>query len=264
MPEGFVDIHCHFLPGIDDGAADWQVALEMAQMAVADGTKTIIATPHQLGNFSHNQGETIRQLAGEFQQRLDQQEILLEVLPGGDVRIQDDMVHRLASGEVLTLADRDRHVLLELPHELYFPLESLLATLKQQHLTGILSHPERNQGILSQPGVLPGLVEAGCLMQVTAGSLMGSFGGAAKRLAEGMVRQGLVHFIATDAHGTRSRRPLMRRAYQRVAELADQATAQDLCAKNPRLVARGERVPSGCRAVRRQGWRRFFSTKHVA
>ncbi len=264
VQNGFVDIHCHFLPGIDDGSPDWETTIGMAQMAVADGTQVLIVTPHQLGNYPHNLGDDIRARTLELQQVLDQQGIALRVLPGGDVRIEEGMVEGLVSGEVMSLGDLRSHVLLELPHELYFPIEGVLASLKRQGMTGILSHPERNRGLLREPDLLPALVEGGCLMQVTAGSLMGTFGPSSQQLAEWMLSEGLVHFIATDAHGTKSRRPLMRRAFERVAELTDQATAEDLCCHHPALVARGKRLPAGRRALpKRGGWRSFFTAKKV-
>lgn len=265
MTAPFVDIHCHLLPGIDDGAADWETTLCMARMAVADGTETIIVTPHQLGNFAHNHGDDIRARTRELQQVLAQHAIPLEVLAGGDVRIEDRLAEQLIGGAVMSLADRRRHVLLELPHELYFPLEGLLAELAREGMTGILSHPERNQGLLGDRGLLPGLVDAGCLMQITAGSLLGTFGAQSRRLAEWMLAEGLVHFVATDAHGTRSRRPLMRRAYDRVAELTDSQTADDVASHHGACVARGQPVPAGrLRRPRRSGWRRFFAKSKVA
>jgi len=260
MPE-FVDIHCHLLPGVDDGSTDWETTLAMAQMAVEDGTQTIIVTPHQLGNFAHNRGDDIRRRTQELQQVLEQNGIPLQVLPGGDVRIEEGMLDQLASGEVLSLGDWRSHVLLELPHELYFPMEGLLAALERQGMTGILSHPERNRGLLREPNILPHLVQNGCLMQVTAGSLMGTFGSQSQQLAEWMISQGLVHFVATDAHGIKSRRPLMQRAFERVEELAGKVVARKVCIQNPSLVACGKKVPVGRVSVPRQGWRSLFSSK---
>jgi protein-tyrosine phosphatase len=267
MSVSFVDIHCHLLPGIDDGAKSWDDALAMARLAVDDGTTTIIATPHQLGNFGHNRGGEICHLVDELQRRLDDACVPLRVLPGADVRIEPEMVERIPSGEVLTLGDHRCHVLLELPHELYFPVEPVLAELRRRKLVGILSHPERNEGILRQPDVLAPLVDAGCLMQITAGSLCGSFGSICQEFAEWMLQERLVHFVATDAHGTRSRRPLMRRAFERTCELTDEEIAIDLCSRNPGRVADGAAVPGGrpnaarrneaCRnAVRRNAVRR--------
>ncbi len=265
MHEGFVDIHCHLLPAIDDGSTDWETTLAMARMAVEDGIETIVVTPHQLGNFAHNRGDDIRARTTQLQEVLDDHSIPLRVMPGGDVRIEDGMIEKLVSGEVMSLGDLRRHVLLELPHELYFPLEGVLASLQRHGMTGILSHPERNRGLLQEPSLLPRLVDAGCLMQVTAGSLMGTFGPDSQGLAEWMLGERLIHFLATDAHGPKSRRPLMGRAAERVAKLADAQTADDLCKHNPALVAQGQLVPSGRRApVRRKGWRGLFSSKKVA
>jgi protein-tyrosine phosphatase len=257
MTASFVDIHCHLLPGIDDGAKDWDETLAMARLAVDDGTSTVIATPHQLGNYGGNHGDAIRQLVADVQQRLDGAQIPLTVLPGADVRIEPEMVEKLVRGDVLTLGDHRRHVLLELPHELYLPLEPVLEQLSRRKMVGILSHPERNQGILRQPDVLAPLVEAGCLLQITAGSLCGTFGPECQQFCERLLAEGMVHFVATDAHGPRSRRPLLRRAFERVVELLGEPTAIDLCSRNPGCVAAGQPVTPGRREVRRQrrGWR---------
>jgi protein-tyrosine phosphatase len=253
MADSFVDIHCHLLPGIDDGAEHLDETLAMARLAVENGTSTIIATPHQLGNFGQNRGDDIRRRVAELQQRLDAAEIPLRVLPGADVRIEPGMVDAIVRGEVLSLGDHRRHVLLELPHELYLPLEPVLEELSHRRMVGVLSHPERNQGILRKPDVLPALVEAGCLLQITAGSICGTFGPQCRQFCEWLLGEGLVHFVATDAHGVRSRRPLMRRAFERVAELTDEATALDLCSLHPGHVAGGRPVRPGRREKPRRG-----------
>lgn len=251
MTDPFVDIHCHLLPAIDDGSSSLQESLAMARMAVGDGIKTIIATPHQLGTFVENHGDDIRRRVAELQAELDVEDIPLRVLPGGDVRIEDGMIAGLRSGEVMSLGDHRKHVLLELPHELYMPLEPVLAQLAKIGMIGILSHPERNQGILRQPELLKPLVDGGCLMQVTANSLIGAFGPTPQVLAEQMVSDGLVHFMASDAHNLKSRRPKLGRAFNRVAELAGQELAIELCCTNPARVAAGKSVKPGRRKVSR-------------
>jgi protein-tyrosine phosphatase len=256
MAYSFVDIHCHLLPGIDDGARHLDESLAMARLAVEDGTTAIIATPHQLGNFGHNRGDDIRGRVAELQHEFDAAGISLKVLPGADVRIEPGMIEAIVSGEVLSLADHRRHLLLELPHELYLPLEPILDELARRKMVGVLSHPERNQGILRQPGVLSSLVDKGCLLQITAGSICGTFGLQCQQFSEWMIAEELVHFVATDAHGSRSRRPLMRRAFERVVELTDEATAVDLCCTNPASVAAGRPVRAGRREKprRRRSW----------
>jgi len=251
--EPFVDIHCHLLPDIDDGASGWGESLAMARMALADGIETVIATPHQLGAFAHNDGELIRQRAAALSDYLTERDIELRVLPGADVRVEPHLPQLIAEGHVLTLADCGRHVLLELPHELCLPLERLLDDLDAADVAGVLSHPERNQALMRRPERVGVLVERGCLMQITAGSLLGSFGRRSQLISEQLLQHGWVHVVATDAHGSRSRRPLMRQAFERVAQLTDRETALELCCRNPRRIVRGEEVVAVA-PTRRRGW----------
>lgn len=235
----FVDVHCHMLHGIDDGSKSADESLEMARMAVDDGITTVVLTPHQLGSYRHNRGDDIRARVAAFQELLDQHEIGLRVLPGADVRIEPDMLDKLRTGEVLSLGDHGRHVLLELPHEIYFPLEPVLEQLHAAGMVGILSHPERNHGLLREPQYIAPLVARGCLMQITAGSLTGTFGPASQQMSEWMLEQGLVHLIATDAHGARARRPLLKRAFQIASRLAGPDVAFRLCSEFPAAIAQG-------------------------
>ena len=253
----FVDIHCHMLPGLDDGPVNLGVSLAMAEIAVADGIQAVVVTPHQLGTYGRNRGATIRAFAVRFQSELQQRGISLRVLPGADVRIEPDLVSKLEAGEVLTLADRRRHVLLELPHELYVPLQGLLRKLDAAGIVGILSHPERNQGLLREPQLVADLVDAGCLMQVTAGSLVGSFGAQIRDFSAWLIEEGLVHFVATDAHGTTSRRPRISPAFERIADLAGDRYAQELCCVNPSAIAAGRDIAGGRRqrsSLKPCGW----------
>lgn len=234
--ETFVDTHCHLLPGVDDGAGTWEDALSMARAAVADGIVTTIVTPHQLGTNRQLDGPTIRAKTAHLQEYLNQNEVSLRVLPGAEVRVEPDLIDQIREGQVLTLADRGRYVLLELPHEIYLPLDEMLLNLRRAGMIGILAHAERNQGILTHPKVIGPLLEVGCLLQVTASSLIGSFGPDVQKLAERLVEQGQVHFVATDAHGPKVRRPQMRRAFQKAVDLAGYKNACDLFCKNPAAI----------------------------
>jgi protein-tyrosine phosphatase len=207
-----------------------------------------------LGNHAKNLGENIRAAAAQFQQFLDRRRVPLRVLPGADVRVEPDLVRKIRIGEVLTLANRRRHVLLELPHEVYVPLDRLLAELGSANLIGVLSHPERNRRILNRPDVLRPLVDRGCLLQVTAGSLMGTFGPQVMRFSEFLIEQGLVHFISTDAHGTKARPPLLNAAFQRITELVGRQTAVNLCCRHPATVANGGTVSPGCQRSEKSTW----------
>ena len=259
MTPRFTDIHCHLIPGIDDGANSLSDALAMARIAVQEGIRTVIATPHQLGKHRANDARRVRQCVDELSSELRDQKVPLQVLPGGDVRIEDRIPDRIRDGEVLTLGDHGRHVLLELPHELYFRLESLLAELEQAGYIGILSHPERNQGLIARRETIGELVDAGCLMQVTAGSIVGTFGPTCQELAHWMLRHGYVHFVATDAHGPKRRRPLMLNAFEAVTSVVSRPAALELFSLNPALVAGGQDVPAGRRpGAKRSYIRRWF------
>ncbi len=238
-----VDIHCHILPGIDDGAADWEESLAMARLAVDDGFITIIATPHQLGSHRHLAGKTIRDLTAELQSRLRDRRLPLDVLPGGEARIEPDLVQQIATGHVVTLAGHGRHMLVEMPHEFYLPLDELVRDLAAANIVAIVAHPERNLGILRQRDFAKVLVEQGCLLQITAESLLGAFGPAARDLAEWLVQQRLVHFVSSDAHGVDYRLPVLSEAFGRVADLVGREFAIAVFSANPAAVARGEDVP---------------------
>ncbi len=262
--EPFVDIHCHLLPGIDDGAKDIAESLAMARLAVADGISTIVCTPHQCGNYACNRSGAIRRSVDELQQVLDGEEIPLQVLPGADVRIESDIIAELQADNILSLADQRRHVLLELPHELYFPLEGLHGNLKAKGITGILSHPERNQGILDQPNLVKPLVELGVLMQITAGSLVGTFGEKVQKFSEDLLCNGLVHFISTDAHSSKRRRPLLQRAYKRAVRLVGEDMALEVCCRNPMSIVKGQDITDGIRGKASGGFRKWFSRRTAA
>lgn len=241
----FTDIHCHVIPCIDDGAENLTDSILMARRAVAEGTQALIATPHQLGPNRKVTTDAIKNGVSVLQTQLDAENIELAVLPGADVRIDPELPMLLKQGKVLTLADRGKHVLLELPHETYFPLDSLLKALKKQGLVGILSHPERNRAIIKNPDVMWDVIEAGCLLQITAASLTSAFGSSCQEIAELAVDEGLIHFIASDAHDTKHRPFGMRDAYDIICDKAGEELADLVCCENPARVFEGDDVKGG-------------------
>ena len=241
----FIDIHCHILPSIDDGATDLSIALLMAKQAEQDSTTAVIATPHQLGMNSNVTSEKIKTGVISLQNSLATEEIKISVLPGADIRIEPELPKLLKHGDVLTLAERGMHVLLELPHDTYYPLDPLLKSLRKQGLVGILSHPERNRGIIKNPDVMWDVVEAGGLLQITAASLTGAFGSSCQEIAELAVDEGLIHFIASDAHNTKHRPFGMREAYDTICDMAGAKLADLVCCENPARVFEGDDVQGG-------------------
>ena len=241
----FTDIHCHIIPNIDDGSASLTDSFSMAKVAKSDGTNSLIATPHQLGTNRGVTAAAIRNGAAALQEKLRREEIGVTILPGADVRIDPELPKLLKQGKVLTLADRGKHVLLELPHDTYYPIDQLLKALRKQGLVGILSHPERNRGIIKDPDVMWEVIEAGGLLQITAASLTGAFGSSCQEIAELAVDEGLIHFIASDAHDTKHRPFGMRDAYDTICDMAGAKLADLVCCENPARVFEGDDVQGG-------------------
>ncbi len=241
----YFDIHCHVVPNVDDGSASLTESVAMVKMALKDGTTSLIATPHQLGVNSHVSVEMIRTGVSELQTVLSEEEIPVVVRPGADIRIDPELPKLLKQGKVMTLADRGKHVLLELPHDTYYPIDKLLKSLRKQGLVGILSHPERNRGIIRDPDVMWDVIEAGGLLQITAASLTGAFGSSCQEIAELAVDEGLIHFIASDAHDTKHRPFGMRDAYDTICNMAGEKLADLVCCENPARVFEGDDVNGG-------------------
>jgi protein-tyrosine phosphatase len=202
-----IDLHCHILPGIDDGATDVSVSLAMARLAVDQGVEIQACTPHILPGLYANTGPQIRADVERLQARLDEEGVPLRLVVGADAHMTPDMAAKLRSGEIPSLADT-RYVLVEPPHHVAPPnFEGFFFDLLIAGYAPILTHPERLTWIESHYAKIPRLVAAGVWMQVTAGSLTGSFGRRPLYWAERMLNEGLVHLLATDAHSASRRRP---------------------------------------------------------
>src|SRR5262252_1838998 len=202
-----IDLHCHILPGMDDGAGDITVSIEMAKLCVADGVTVVACTPHILPGLYHNSGPQIRDAALVLQQALDRKGIPLQLVTGADVHMVPDFVAGLRAGRLLSLAD-SRYVLVEPPHHVApVRLEQFFFDLVAAGYVPVLTHPERLSWIESQYAAIQRLVRGGVWMQVTAGSLTGSFGRTAQYWANRMLDEGCVHILASDAHDTKRRPP---------------------------------------------------------
>jgi protein-tyrosine phosphatase len=264
-PLEFCDIHCHLLPGIDDGPKDWNATIALARQAAAEGIQTIVATPHQLGRYEGNSRDQIMALTAEAQERIRAVGLPLTILPGADVRVQEDLARLVRENFVLTLADRHAHVLIELPHEQVLPLGKLIYQLQCDGVECVLSHPERNGQLQQNPDLLRPWVQQGCLVQVTAGSITGDFGPAARGLSRRLFLENMVHVVATDAHDPTHRRPLLRDAFIAVSRWVGEPQARKVFVENPQAVIRGETVDTPLPLVSAQWtvsawWKRAFAS----
>jgi protein-tyrosine phosphatase len=203
-----IDLHCHVLPGIDDGPATIERSVELARAAVAAGTRTILATPHVSSRYP-NDAQTIARLVDNLSARLEAEGVELEVLAGAEIAI--DRLADIPPDELVRLTLGDGPWLL-----VESPLSPAAAgvdvavreLLRRGHCV-VLAHPERCPTFRRNPQMLDKLVAAGALTSITASALVGRFGAEVRRFALELAREGMVHNVATDAHDHVHRPPQM-------------------------------------------------------
>lgn len=262
-----IDLHCHILPGIDDGSQDLETSLEMARIAINDGVEAIACTPHVTPGVYNNDADVIRDAISEFRLTLGRQNLKLQLVTGADVHVSPNMVEHLRSGHWPRLAGT-QYFLFEPPHHVMPPhMERIVSSLLDEGMVPILTHPERLSWIESHYTTIVALRKAGALMQLTAGSVTGAFGSRAKYWSERMLSEGQVDLMATDAHDTKGRPPVLSRARDHVAARYGDDFAGDLVRNNPKRILLGESVKKHSpmtSAVGKQGsvpslWRRMSS-----
>lgn len=237
-----IDLHCHMLPGIDDGSPDLKTSLAMAAMAAADGIEHVACTPHITPGLYGNTGPDILRRTDELQLAIEAEGIPLTVWPGADIHVHPQLGARLGSGEAPTLAG-SRYFLLEPPHHVMPPrLDDLVKRLLSAGYVPIITHPERLTWAEAQYAVIARLASLGALIQVTAASIIGGFGRTAKALSDRLLEDGLVDIVATDAHNLTGRPPVLSAARKALIELVGEAEALEMVHNRPARVLRNEPI----------------------
>lgn len=229
-----IDIHSHILPGVDDGPADQDTALAMARMAVKDGITTMIATPHVEGPALAAQD--IHDHVSRFNTLLQENDIRLNVVAGAEVAYHADLAS--LSGYCL---HHGPFVLIELPHS-HIPKGAgeFLYELKIKGYQPIIAHPERNRDVLTDPQLLLDLLDPHISIQLTAESVTGELGPHIQQCAHYLLRRQAVHFLASDAHGLKNRKPLLAKARKIAAKIIGKKAAAKLVEDNPAAVLNGK------------------------
>ena len=229
-----IDLHCHILPGIDDGPVDMQTSIDMARIAAEDGIETIVATPH-IKDTLHSTVK-LGALVSQLNINLKHQNIPVNVLLGADVfallnpsRLKDYTINN------------SRYILIEFPHN-YLPSNSkeILFALAMQGFCPIITHPERNLAIMKKVDLLLDMLHSNVLVQITAGSLTGEFGRDEQACANYLLRKEAVHFIATDAHSTNFRRPVLSGGLKIAGKIIGKERAKKLVWDNPEAVLKDQ------------------------
>ncbi|MDR2977524.1 MAG: tyrosine protein phosphatase [Streptococcaceae bacterium] len=213
-----VDLHCHLLPGLDDGPPGPELTLEMLKKFAAEGVVQINASPHLDPTF-HTSPQAVFEKVNLVNQMCADNQLPIEVLPSQEVHIFGELIEAYQAGYLLTVANRTNYLLLEFDsNDVPLYAENLIYEMRIEGLTPIIVHPERNLDIMRNPEKLIGFVNQGALTQVTASCVTGSFGSKFKENADTLFKMNLVHTIASDAHNVTSRASKMGRAFDVIAE----------------------------------------------
>lgn len=245
-----LDLHCHILPGLDDGAKTLDDSISMAEKAVEEGITHILATPHHMKRDWRNEKKGVIEKVRELQTELDNRQIDLTIFPGQEVSIYGELLKDIEDNKILFTDEAHNYVLIE------FPTTSIPAYTKrlfyELQLTGktpVIVHPERNHQILEHPNQLKDFIDKGALAQLTAASYTGGFGKKIQKLSKQLIEANLVHFIASDAHNTGNRSFHMKEAYDLLAKEygrskrnAFHQTTRDLLNGDPVIAPDTERI----------------------
>ncbi len=251
---GIVDLHCHLLPGVDDGAADLEQALAMARRAVAEGICTAVTTPHTWDGRYEVGHESADAAFAALRAAVESEGLPLQLKLAAENRLDRRLLEAANAGRVRTLGD-SAWVLVELPPRVMPPrLEQSLFALRTAGLRPVLAHPERYPGFRGKGGLrrLKALADGGTLMQLTGEAFLGS--GARRRRVRRLLEAGLCHLVASDAHGIQQRPPCARAVYRALCRFGDEGLAARLMRENPaRILADQQPLPVG---LERSWWRR--------
>lgn len=236
-----IDIHTHILPGIDDGVRTADEAVEFARVAVRDGVRTIVATPHCKDGFWENDRARVLEDLGKLRRRLEDEAVDVELLPGAEVHIATELVDRVRDGRAPTLGDNGKTLLLELSLNQYpVEIENVVFQLKLAGILPVFAHPERIRYFQDNVSRYENVIRLGAFGQITTGSITGVFGGTVREFSEELLRKGLVHAIASDAHNLRGRSPVLRSAVDTAAEIVGDEYAEAMVTETPRAFLAGE------------------------
>jgi protein-tyrosine phosphatase len=235
-----VDLHCHLLPGLDDGPDQIEESLEMAETAIADGITQVVATPHSNDRFWFDFAH-VRRLCDELQKRVGHR---LGIATGCDFHVNPENLALLRKQPRHYCINQHDYLLVEF-NEISIPpaIDRMLHEMQLSGLRLIVTHPERNVILRTHPERLREWVTRGCFVQVTGNALTGAFGPAAQQIALQWIAAGMVHFAASDAHNNRNRPLRLRSAYDAVADQFGERKARALFVENPGAAFEGRDLP---------------------
>jgi protein-tyrosine phosphatase len=235
-----IDIHCHLLPEVDDGPKSWDVAVEMCRIAAEDGITHSVATPHANDRYAYDRAYLASVLA-QLQEKVGAS---LRLSLGCDFHLSYENLERVLEQPHAYTIGETNYLLVELSDfSVPIQISDCFFRLGDRGLTPILTHPERNPILQQNPQRLLEFVEQGCLMQVTASALTGSWGERPEIIARWLLDRAAVHILATDAHDAKRRVPILSHARDRAEQIVGAEYAEALVQGNPGAIVSGLPIP---------------------
>lgn len=210
-----IDLHCHILPGLDDGPENLQESIDMVEKAISQGITHILCTPHHNNGRYENPKESVIHSVSQLQGELDQRNLALTLLEGQEVRITGELITEIKQDQILFTDLDDTYILIELPTmDIPAYTEKVLFELRSMGKIPVIVHPERNAKFKEDPSLLKTFLDMDCLAQLTAPSIVGIFGKSIQKTAKEMVKHNFVQMVASDAHGVNKRTFYLKEAYE--------------------------------------------------
>ena len=243
--KNYIDIHSHVLPAVDDGSANLEMSLEMLRIAVRDGISQMILTPHDKPWHKNRDRSEMDDEIGRLQERVQKEALDIRLYAGSELYYRNGLTEELDAGKAGTLAN-SHYVLVEFdPLADYDYIRNGVYALLMGGYYPIIAHVERYKNICSKRDRAVDLVRLGCFMQVNAGSIMGRYGFGAKQFVKKMLKQDLIHFVATDAHDLERRGPYLSSCAGYIKKKYGESSAKRLFWDYPMCVLNDEYIVHG-------------------
>lgn len=238
-----VDLHCHLLPGVDDGSKNMEISLRLAREATENGVTHALLTPHHMNGHYVNHKQDVIRKTKEFQEQLRSHDIPLTVFPGQEVRINGNLLNALDKDDILFADTGNKYMMLEFPDDdVPHYTNQMIFDLQQRGIIPVIVHPERNTKIIANPNLIYELLEKGCLSQITASSYVGTFGKKVENFSRKLIEAGQAYTFASDAHDLPGRKYEMRQAFEKLTQEFSNRLAKQY-QDNARRIINGDSVP---------------------
>lgn len=236
MKQGYVDIHTHILPGIDDGSKDWSQTEQMLRLQQEQGVTDIIATPHFDMEQNYQAPDKLCELVEKANELAKKVTPGITLYTGCEVLYTPGVIEAYKKGDILTLAD-SQYLLIEFfPRSSYRELEEAVASFVREGVSPVLAHVERYECLMNEYDRLYELMKMGAVMQMNSRSLLGKRFDKRVKLCRKMVQNGFIHFLGSDCHNGEERPPKMREPYETIVKFCGEKTADDLTGDNARHI----------------------------